>query len=207
MTRKLLMTAALCAVFPGVGLTQDWAGYAVGVFGGMAMNGDDRVGLDPLDVTIGTLENQGAFGGVQLGIRWQNGDQVIGIAGDLAVGRIEDSVSGLGYDATSTGTAMASIRLVLGMPVGSSLVYLTGGLAGANFDYSVSGTGVDIDESYLATGGTIGLGWEKPISDDWSLQSEYRYTGFSSEVLSDGVQSTRATPVYQSATIGLLRRF
>lgn len=184
----------------------DFTGFYVGAQLGYAFGGADDVGIDPPGTNAGRLKNQGAFGGIVAGYRWQPRVLVLGIVGELNAADITDSLpSGA---ATTTNTWMASLRLMAGIPNGRTLTYATLGVATGGFDYEVNGGGMALDTSFTTTGPTAGIGIERDLGNDWSLIGEYRYTKFGKVDLYDAADvRTRATPKYNSVSIGIARRF
>lgn len=186
----------------------DWRGFFVGGQLGYAFGGSDDVGIVPPGTNAGALENQGAFGGVVLGYRWQPRSLVFGIVGEISAADITDSLPAGPVAATTTNTWMASLRLMAGLPFGRTMPYVTLGMATGNIDYRVSGGGIDLDTSFTASGTTGGFGIERDLGGDWSLIGEYRYTEFGSVDLFDALGTrTRATPKYDSVSIAITRRF
>ena len=81
------------------------------------------------------------------------------------------------------------------------------GLSSARFDYSVVGNGATIDQRIDMVGKSVGLGWERWMNESWSWRVELRYSEYGSQTLSDGANSTVATPVMTSIQFGLSRSF
>jgi outer membrane immunogenic protein len=158
-------------------------------------------------VEPGRLAINGAQGAVQLGFLSQGPQLVWGPEGELAFGNIADSVTDGTYTATMRASSVASLRLRAGVPVSSGLLYVTGGIALAEIDYAVSGGGVAISSSSMRAGYDIGAGYEWRIDNGWSLRGEYRYANFGRKILSDGTNSTAATPDFHALRIGINHRF
>ncbi|WP_159440061.1 outer membrane protein [Phaeovulum vinaykumarii] len=188
----------------------EWSGIYAGIALGAAFNGDDDVRVDPAAVTPGTLEMNGSQAVVSLGYNWGEEGIVWGVEGDIQLGSVEDSVTGGGVSATSKIDKAASIRLRAGLPVLSSgLVYATAGVAVAKLDYTVTGAApaVAINSDSTEWGYALGAGYEHAMSNGWSLKGEYMYENFGSTTLSDGAQSTKATPDFHTLRLGLNRQF
>lgn len=186
----------------------DFTGFYLGAQLGYAFGGDDDVGIDPPGTNSGNLDNQGAFGGIVAGYRWQPRVLVLGIVGEINAADITDSLPSGAVAATTTNTWMASLRLMAGIPNGRTLTYATLGVATGGFDYEVNGGGMALDTSFTTTGPTAGIGIERDLGNDWSLIGEYRYTQFRKVDLYDAADvRTRATPKYNSVSIGIARRF
>lgn len=75
--------------------------------------------------------------------------------------------------------------------------------------YAAGDTAVpsNIQSTFTAPGVSLGVGYERMISANWSTRGEYSYTLYRAEDLTDGVQTTRATPDYHAVRIGLSHRF
>ncbi|MFN4100435.1 MAG: outer membrane protein [Pararhodobacter sp.] len=188
-----------------------WDGTYAGLSLGYACCGRDRVQLAPAPPGVfGTMEESGAFAGLHLGHNWQRGNTVVGVEADVSFGRIGDELE----DGTSSASVRInpamSLRARFGHTVGNGLVYATGGVAAARIAYSAGDTAVgsDIQSTYNVPGVTAGLGYEHMLAGGaWSARAEYSYTLYRGRDLTDGVQTTRATPDYHAIRFGLSRRF
>ncbi len=193
------MTPALAAdlivdpPLPGVvTATGGWEGPYIGIFAGYAGGLADQIntpigspclsgGLDGCDVGL-----LGGLLGVKAGANFYLGSSVVGgIVGDVAW----SNVSGTDIfpfpvdDSTNTIHWQGSVRGILGVDAGAFLPYLTAGLAVANAshwsDYS-NLNGIDtIHATHL--GWTIGAGASVAVTEDVSLNLEYRYSDFGSK--------------------------
>ena len=174
---------------------------------GFATNGTDRVALAPLGVTPGNLVLAGTDYALQAGFLRQNATLVWGLEADLHLGQIDSKITDGTYTATSTINRSASLRLRAGLPVQDGLLYLTGGVMLAALDYSVSGGGVAIADNSTRAGFVVGAGYEWALRQGWSVRGEYQYANFGRETLSDGVNSTEATPDFHALRLGFNHRF
>jgi outer membrane immunogenic protein len=180
-----------------------------GITLGYGAAGDDRVGLNPPGLTIGTLDNSGPVAGAMAGLGGQvrgldYGFEVEGLFADVA-----DATASGGIAARSRMTGSLALRARLGIPLGDATIFATAGPTLGRFDYAVSGGGIAIDESFTRLGYSLGLGWERPLSERLSLRGDYIYSNFGTEVLTDSVSgaATRATPVNHRLSLTLLARF
>ena len=73
------------------------------------------------------------------------------------------------------------------------LIYLVGGLSYGRFEFA--------DQSFGAFGGTVGAGWERKITQSWTLKAEYRYTRFQDRTLTESFSSSSSG---SSSTSGAL---
>ncbi|MBK5947723.1 hypothetical protein CCR83_15015 [Rhodobacter veldkampii DSM 11550] len=220
MTRFHPQTAALIAALglasPAMAQDRqpnDWSGRYVGLSLGTAFLSDDSVRLRPSGDTPGKLELNGTQAGVQIGWNRQFGDLVWGIEADLQAGRVRDSLRNADLRGESHVDRSASLRLRLGYAMGNGLIYGMSGLTLGALDYRVTGTDsagapVAIDHSGNDWGYTYGLGYEQALAGgDWTLRGEISYQNFGRTTVSDGVNSTEATPEFHSLRLGLNRRF
>lgn len=125
---------------------------------------------------FGTTEGDGASIGAIAGYRWRVGGAVVGLEADLdvldvAAGR-SSALAALNVDARWTG----SVRVVIGAPIRSALVYGGVGLATTELEYGYRhGSGAPANFTETASGWTHALGVE------WSAgrvhpRIEYRMT-------------------------------
>ncbi|WP_323716175.1 outer membrane protein [Paracoccus aminovorans] len=184
----------------------NWQGGYAGLTLGYAFGGDDDVGVS--GVTPDSLEMSGANGGVRLGYRWQKDRWVFGPELGYEGGNIKDSFSTDGYDAESKVKNVLALRMKTGYEVApNTLVYGIAGVARGKIDYSVTGNGADINDTYTKTGYIVGLGAERMINDKWSVTGEYEYANFGKEKLSDGTNTTNATPKFHNIKLGVNFKF
>ena len=187
-----------------------WSGFYAGVSLGYACCGRDRVQLAPAPPgVIGTMHEAGAIAGGHFGRDWQRGNFVAGVEASLSFGDIGDSLTSGTASSSVSINPVAEVRGRLGRVRGDGLLYVTGGLAAARVDYAAADTGVpsDIRSSFTTPGVSVGFGYEQMISQNWSLRGEYCYSLFQAKNLTDGVQTTRATPDFHALRIGLSHRF
>ncbi|MCL4675918.1 MAG: outer membrane beta-barrel protein [Pararhodobacter sp.] len=187
-----------------------WSGAYVGVALGYACCGRDRVQLAPAPPgVIGTMQEGGAFMGLHAGRDWQRGNRVVGIEGSLSFGNIGDSLTSGTASASVRINPVAEIRARAGYASGDGLLYVTGGVAAARVAYAAGDTAVpsDIRSTFTTPGLSLGFGYERMIGSNWSMRGEYSYTLFQARNLTDGVQTTRATPDFHAIRVVLSHRF
>lgn len=196
---------------PAAPSPRGWDSAYMGFELGYACCGRDRVQLAPAPPgVIGTMHPSGAFGGLFAGRNWQNGRTVYGIEANLRIGSIDDSLA--------VGTATSSVRIIpdlqfrgrIGWAQGDSMLYAVGGVAAGRIRYQAGDTaaGSDIRSLYWDPGLTVGVGYERMLGDgNWTMRGEYSYTIFRGTDLTDGIQTTRATPDYHAISFGLARRY
>ncbi|WP_424939464.1 outer membrane protein [Aliiroseovarius sp. S253] len=194
-----------------------WEGAYVGGTIGYHFPGGDRVGIEPsvgAPFNLGDLDISGWNGSLRAGYRWQFADFIVG--SELAVegGYVEDTITNGNYRASTKLNHALSLRVKAGtiMPIFDSFVYATVGLSRAEFDYEVTGSGgngpISFDETYSTNGYILGVGFERPISDRWTLTGEYEYVNFGKDELTDGAgNTTLATPLFHTLKLGLNYNF
>lgn len=187
----LLTTQAFAAdliidtpVEPGVvTVSGDWEGAYVGIFGAYAAGEltEDFAGID-ID---------GWLVGFAAGYDVYLSDSIVGgIVADIAWNDIDD-------DADFSSDWNGSLRARLGYDAGAFLPYVTGGLAFISGNDGISG------DSNTHWGWTVGAGVEVAVSEQLSLDLQYRYTDYAAA--SYGVSDVGATT--HAATVGLNWRF
>jgi outer membrane immunogenic protein len=178
---------ALVAVAPF-----NWTGFRVGLQGGWAGAGDDRLGLFSNTAigssrNLGQLAPNGGYIGLNVGYDHQFAGTafVAGIMADIDLPFMERSRQGtrgaLAYYGKSEVEWTASIRGRLGYSFGRVLVYGTGGVAFAQSDYTVRTTAPVVSRISSNTnhvGYTVGGGLEYAITNNLILGAEYRWTQF-----------------------------
>ncbi len=182
----------------------------VGLSFGYACCGRDRVQLAPAPPgVIGTMHEHGTFVGLHAGRDWQRGNRVVGIEGSLSFGQIGDDLTVGTASARVRINPVAEVRGRIGRAAGPGLAYFLGGVALGRVDYQAGDTAVpsDINATFTTPGISLGVGYERMLGGNWSMRGEYSYTLFRARNLTDGVQTTRATPDYHAIRIGLSHRF
>ena len=205
-------------VTPVVEDPRPWQGAYVGGTLGYHFAGGDRVGIAPATgpsfSTGEELNISGLAASLRAGYRWQFSDFVVG--GEIAAegGNVEDSFTGGGYSGSTTLNHALSVRLKAGYAstLFDSFIYGTIGLSRAEFDYVVSGSGgggpVSFDDTYSTNGYILGVGFERPLSDRWTLTGEYEYVNFGTDELTDGAgNTTLATPLFHTLKLGVNYNF
>jgi opacity protein-like surface antigen len=144
---------------------------APSVFGGTNTGGFG----DALRVT-------GALGGGQIGVDWQGGDWVLGLAADVGAARMTGENScytGLGgFLCQHTINALGTLTARAGYAWDRSLAYLKGGTAWTADTYTVMANtgaamfGADTMQA-VPWGWTAGIGVEYALTDRWSTFAEY----------------------------------
>lgn len=194
-----------------------WDGAYIGGTIGYHVPGGDRVGIETsagATFSLGDLDIDGWTGSLRAGYRWQFADFVVGSEIALEGGKVEDAFTNGNYRASTKLNHALSLRVKAGavMPIFDSFVYGTVGVSRAEFDYSVTGSGgngpVSLDETYATNGYILGVGFERPISDRWTLTGEYEYVNYGSDELTDRAgNSTKATPLFHTLKLGLNYNF
>ncbi len=166
-----------------------WTGFYAGVNGGYAFDARKE---------HGGLQDEGGFGGGQIGYNWQ------GILHPHLVFGVEADIQGTGIDNKGVTTIFdgvpanheisvdyfGTVRGRIGYATGPLLVYGTGGFAYGNVNnqfHVVANNNVFSSDS-VQTGFAAGGGVEYKFSPAWSLKAEYQYIdlGHSDPVLTAG---------------------
>lgn len=160
----------------------NWSGFYVGIHGGYGWGDGD---IDLLGRTIIKTNNDGLFGGGQLGWNWQAAGSpwVFGVEADLAFADLNSA--GVLVPGVLTGKAdtdwFGTARLRLGYAWDRVMFYTTGGLAFAHNEISFTGFGTTIASDQTHTGFALGGGFEWALADGWTAKAEYLYLDLSKE--------------------------
>ena len=185
-----------------------WTGHYIGANGGYAWQEGDSTNLFTNDVTplnlgdstqftrgtIGDLEDEGGFGGLQVGYNSQKGMVVIGVEADIQAADLSGSRAGRFTNPFGTfpvdGTAsfdvewFSTLRMRLGAAFDRLLVYGTGGVAFGQVDYRLDviepPVGGQLFETTLTSSETevgyaVGGGLEYALGSNWTIKSEYLF--------------------------------
>jgi outer membrane immunogenic protein len=147
-----------------------------------------------LDTSVGGSPN-GVIGGTHVGFNYQIPGWPMFSSSGLVIG-LEGSVDGTSLTNTAVlafpdGSTLAahtnadiqgSIRGRLGIAWDRVLIFATGGVAFGGFNTTVSVSEppffASASRSNTRTGWTVGGGIEYAITNNWSIQAEYRFTDF-----------------------------
>jgi len=140
--------------------SSSWDGAFIGVFGGGAWG-------DLTDDYSGTMS--GWLLGVDAGVNVTVADGIVlGVVGDLAWSNVIDEFDDVQID------WMGSLRGRIGFDGGAFMPYLTAGAAFAGATDSA-----DVSNTHI--GWTVGAGLEVAVSDNASLDLQYRYSDFGAQ--------------------------
>ncbi|HEV2515359.1 MAG TPA: outer membrane beta-barrel protein [Devosia sp.] len=166
----------------------NWDGPYIGVFGGYGWGfADDDASQGGFGMAVdgNDIDLAGGLVGVVVGANFAVSDGVVaGIAADLAWanigGDIDPALPGLNpayIGSSHTINWQGSLRGVLGFDAGSFMPYLTAGLAVANAErYTPIGATETVSATHV--GWTIGAGAQVAVTDDLSVDLQYRYSDF-----------------------------
>lgn len=126
-----------------------------------------NIGYQWAEVTNSGAEPSGFNGGVQGGYTWQFDQFVFGAEADLQVNGAEDTFAAWKFSNPWFGT----VRGRAGFAMNNILIYGTGGIAFG----SVRAEALNVTESHLASGWTLGAGAEIGFTPNWSARAEYLY--------------------------------
>jgi outer membrane immunogenic protein len=182
----------------------DWTGAYIGANGGFGFGGTDKVGISGVGAN-GTLSISGGEAGIQAGFNRQYNSIVFGLEADIQLSDISDSKTNL-VTAKDTVDYFGTLRGRVGFALDNAMIYGTGGLAYGGMNYKISSP-AGLSDKYTDIGYALGGGIEYALDSQWSVKGEYLYVNLGSKVLSNGVNSTKATPDFHLARIGLNYRF
>jgi outer membrane immunogenic protein len=199
-----------------------WTGCYIGVSGGgkfvrardTAFNPATTFPTPASSVDLGTAEPDTWLAGGQVGCNYQTGSWVFGIEGDAHAQRWASSstlvgavqpfnfVAGDSFDLRSDW--QASVRGRVGYAMDRNLIYVTGGVAftevRANSFYTAAFIGVtpvpalSIGDTKTLTGATFGAGFERAVTDNFTLGLEGRYTWYGTERFNAGAVPVGVIP-------------
>jgi outer membrane immunogenic protein len=163
-----------------------WTGFYLGVNGGYAFDSWNR---------HGGMEDNGGFGGGQIGYNWQGG---FGLGPNLVLG-VETDFQGAGIDHSRSGTIhwdngtidndlhhrsiddFGTVRGRIGYASGPLLAYFTGGFAYGDKENQFEDLGPSskagnvYKDSGLHAGYVLGGGIEYKFNPAWSFKAEYQF--------------------------------
>ena len=213
--KKFVLTALMLGVSGSAALAADiapaaydWTGLYIGLNGGYAFHGTDRVGVPP-DSHVGDLNINGGYGGAQIGYNKQIDNIVLGLEGDIQGGSISDKFSNAttGYFAKDNLNWFGTFRGRAGFAADRVLFYGTGGVAFGGGDYKIGSAAGSFSKNYSGVGWVAGAGVEYAVTDSLSIKAEYLYTNFGRFGVGAGALKTQATPDFHTVRIGVNFRF
>lgn len=198
---------------PGIVYTDEpsgsWDGPYIGAFGGWGMGFADHTnatGGSPCvgeGIPAGTdgcdLIMDGWLAGVVVGANFHLSDEIVGgVAADIAWTNISgtDIFPGPVGESSNRVNWEGSIRGVLGFDGGTFMPYLTGGLAVANASHISDAGATTVSMTHL--GGTAGAGIMAALSDNISLDLQYRVSVYDEREYDSGAPFP--PPVFAIAT-------
>lgn len=152
----------------------NWDGVFLGGFAGYASGEYAADGFDTEDM-------DGWLLGAAIGTNFTLTDGIVaGVVGDLAWSTVERTDE---YGSGAIDWA-GSVRGRLGFDAGGFLPYLTAGLAvaGTSIDNEI----LDVSDSAVHAGWTVGAGVEFAVTDDVSIDMLYRYSDYGSQTYNVG---------------------
>lgn len=177
-----------------------WTGFYVGLNAGAGFNGGNRhfseFGYYDYNTagSIGSNNDTGFTGGLQVGYNWQFGSFVAGVETDI---NYIDRSNGNSFSYTPYGgyeyvlgfgdsnNWFGTVRGRLGYAVDRALFYATGGFAYGGKIGGASGTYHNLvlttsDNNGSSTGWTLGGGMEYAFSNAWTVRLEYLHVDLGS---------------------------
>lgn len=168
-----------------------WDGVFIGGFAGYASGEYAADGFDTEDM-------DGWLLGAAIGTNFTLTDGIVaGVVGDLAWSTIERADE---YGSGNIDWA-GSVRGRLGIDAGGFLPYLTAGLAvaGTSIDNEI----LDVTDSAVHAGWTVGAGVEFAVTDDVSIDMLYRYSDYGSQTYDVGTGDFDIALDTHQVTIGV----
>lgn len=171
----LLITQPAPAFYDTPSASGAWEGAYIGLFGGYGFGSID----DSVDQDYGLEDNElglsGWLVGATAGANFALGSGIVaGVAGDVAWSNISGEYEGFDYNVDWTG----SLRGLVGVDAGVFMPYVTAGVAFAN---GTASDGIETD-SQLHTGWTAGIGTQVAVTDNLSLDVQYRFSDYGSKI-------------------------
>ncbi len=178
-----------------------WSGFYLGATAGYGF-GQGRADGDNGRVAF---DQSGALGTVFAGYNWQMGRAVLGVEADIGTGNLKSSTSGtLGVLNTDL-NSMGSFRGRAGLLVTPALLlYGTAGLGWASYDVGLTGFP---SETKTFTGLQVGAGLEYMISRNVTLRTEYIFSDYGREVLSNTAGANGYKPDSHAIRAGVAIKF
>ncbi len=178
-----------------------WSGFYLGAtagygFGQGRADGDNgRFGFD----------QSGALGTIFAGYNWQMGRAVLGAEADIGTGNVNSSTPAKFGTLNTDLNSMGSIRGRAGFLVTPALLlYGTAGIGWANYDIGIAGFS---SESKTFTSLQVGAGLEYMISRNLTLRTEYIFSDYGREVLSNSGGSNGYKPDSHAIRAGVAIKF
>lgn len=187
----------------------DWTGFHAGAHAGFGLGSDDT-DLQALPAVpsagFGTIDLDGAVGGLQVGYDRQFGSLVVGIEADIqatGIGGEGAGPSGAATAETDLGIDWyGSVRPRVGLAFDRTLVYATGGFAYGSVSGTIdaadgAGNTARVDSDSAGLGYAVGGGIEHALTDHLSVRAEYQFVHLRADghgpVLDAGGAETGAT--------------
>lgn len=160
-------------IYSGPSSSGAWDGFYLGVFGGYGAGV-----VNDVDSDYSFTDDEFSIGGWDLGVTtgalFTVTDGVVaGVAGDIAWSNFADDEGSFDYSVDWNG----SLRGVLGFDAGMIMPYVTGGLAFAN----ATADDGSYEDTQTHMGWTVGVGAQVAMTDDLSLDVQYRYSDYGSK--------------------------
>jgi outer membrane immunogenic protein len=139
-----------------------------------------------VSTSLGGTPN-GVIGGGHVGFNYQINQWVIGLEGSVDGTSLSNTAlvafpDGTTLAAHTTADIQGSIRGRLGIAWDRALIFATGGVAFGGFNTTVSVSEppffATANRSNTRVGWTVGGGIEYAVTNNWSIQAEYRFTDF-----------------------------
>ncbi len=191
-----------------------WDGFYAGIFAGRTTGVVTDVGLvlyNPFFPDEDSFEISGWQVGARVGFDTYISDAIVaGVVADLAWTDAGGDFAFSSYSGSVSANWTGSLRARLGYDLGSVMPYATAGLALLEADAESQGGLGPGAASALHVGWTAGAGLELAVSENLSLNAEYRYSDFGEatyEDLASGVVDTPLDITSHQVTVGLNLRF
>ncbi len=199
------LVAAIFALASGVSARaqsqQNWNGPYIGAnigYGSADIDGGIVV-LNPSAVPYAhgplnySIDAEGGFGGIQIGINRRDGHAFAGIEADFQGSGISGSATTsfapptifpFTYTSSVHIDWFSTVRARLGIATDDMLIYVTAGVAIGNLDCNATylipqnNAYARVNSSEARVGYVLGAGIERALQNNWALKLEYQYINF-----------------------------
>ena len=176
---------ALSIILPATAVqAEDWTGFYAGASGGYSfgaveagsIENESKKGVDAsVAAAFGDADPSGFEASVFIGYRMQSGGLVYGLEGGISGGSVEGSGTS---DFSETSSIMFEesyyLRGILGTEYQGALVY--GSLGLVSTSVTTEETDFNTRTEGDITGLTIGVGYERMLTETWGIRAEINHT-------------------------------
>ncbi len=179
-----------------------WRGLYIGLQAGHRWTTTETA-----NANFSSLQARSAQFGGHIGTNYQSGPVVVGLEGDLMVGRGSATTVGAGASLSLKDTWTSTLRARAGVTFGPALLYATGGVAVAGQDLTLKSSTLSSATSDARLGLVVGGGLEMQLTEQLSARVEGLHYSYKDQSLNWG---TTNVPVRQDSNVirgGISYRF